>query len=296
MSQTKTARSWPYPGGKSVLAPWIIGHFPAHECYIEPFGGSASVLVEKERSRVEIVNDLDDMLVRVYRVLKSRPRELHERLEEIPFSRHHHERWMGHLDSGEWPTDDVEAAARWFYLRYSQHSAKLTGSSGFKTSKKTNPARAFANAVDALPALADRLDGVIIESMHWRDVVDKYDGPETLAYLDPPYVDAGDELYRHSGAFDHSELVDALERAEGKWIISYEKLPESLEEDRYHVREYDTTYSGSARDGDECKDATERLVMNFNPDAPMEGDTAPEQTTLRFDERTASTEDAANHD
>lgn len=263
---SQSPRSWPYPGGKSLLAPWIIDHFPAHECYVEPFGGSASVITRKDRSRVEIINDLDDMLIRVYRVLKSRPDELQERLDEIPYSRTIHDQWKGHLDGDDWPDDDVEAAARWYYLRYTQHSAKLTASSGFKTSKVTNPSRAFANAVDALPALADRLDGVIIESLDWREVVGKYDGDDSLVYLDPPYVGPGDSLYRHSGEFDHGQLVDALHDASGQWIVSYEELPESLDASEFHIREYETTYSGSARDGELCKDATERLVMNYDPD------------------------------
>lgn len=39
-----------YHGGKWRLAPWILQHLPAHRTYVEPFGGGASVLLQKPRS------------------------------------------------------------------------------------------------------------------------------------------------------------------------------------------------------------------------------------------------------
>ena len=48
-----------YPGSKWRIAEWIIRFFPEHHSYLEPFAGSLAVLMNKPRSHIETVNDLD---------------------------------------------------------------------------------------------------------------------------------------------------------------------------------------------------------------------------------------------
>jgi hypothetical protein len=59
-----------YFGGKWAIAPWIISHMPSHRIYVEPFGGAASVLLRKPRSKIEVYNDADDEIVGIFRVIQ----------------------------------------------------------------------------------------------------------------------------------------------------------------------------------------------------------------------------------
>lgn len=97
-----------YHGGKWRLAKWLISHFPAHRIYVEPFGGAASVLLQKERCYAEVYNDLDGEIVNVFRVMQSP--ELRDRLIEMlrftPYAR------AEFALAWEKTADQVEAARR----------------------------------------------------------------------------------------------------------------------------------------------------------------------------------------
>src|SRR5688500_1471666 len=109
MSARRPVLRW--HGGKWRLAPWIIGHFPQHRIYVEPFGGAASVLLRKPRSYAEIYNELDGEVVNLFRVLRSADaHELVRRLELTPFAR---DEFVGAHDD----TDDPIEAARQLVVR-----------------------------------------------------------------------------------------------------------------------------------------------------------------------------------
>lgn len=89
-----------YHGGKFRMAPWVVGHFPAHRCYVEPFGGAASVLLHKKPAYAEVYNDLDGDIVNFFRVL--RDPEQAERLIAAcvltPYAREEFEQAYQHSD------------------------------------------------------------------------------------------------------------------------------------------------------------------------------------------------------
>jgi len=252
---------FPFPGGKSKLAGWILEQVPEHECFVEAFGGAAGVLANKdpETSSVEVYNDLDEDLVHFFEVLRDEPDELVEWLSAVPYSRAVHSEWANAYYRGYRPVDDVERAGRFFYLRYAQWGSGYADYNGFATSKVSSRAVSFANKIDRLRAFADRFQAVVLEQLHWRELVEKYDSEETVFYFDPPYV--GVEGYYPVSEIDHAEFVGVLGELEGKWLCSYQELPEGMDQFRVLGRD-ERNFMNSGTSGS-ANETREHLVANF---------------------------------
>ena len=224
-------------GGKWLLAPWLISQFPPHRTYVEPFGGAASVLMRKARAYAEVYNDLDDEVVTLFRVLRA-PAEasaLRELLRLTPFARREFR------EAYEQTDDPIERSRRLIIRSFmgfgsNAHSSQAKGhrSTGFRSSSRrsgTTPALDWANYPDAMDAMVRRLVGVVIESRDARDVMIQHDAPDTLFYVDPPYLpetralgnryDLAWRMYRHElSRDDHVSLLAFLRGLRGMVILS----------------------------------------------------------------------------
>jgi DNA adenine methylase len=224
-----------YHGGKWKLAAWLQEFFPRHRTYVEPFGGGASVLLRKPRTYAEVYNDLDGEVVNVFRMLRDRGDELHQALRLTPFARDEFRL------SYEPSSDPLEQARRTIARSFMGFgSAAATGeNSGFRANSNrsgTTPAHDWANLADAVPALIERLRGVVIENRDALATVLHHDSPATLHYCDPPYVHstrsgkvrgvvsqgrASGKAYRHELDDDgHRALAAALHDLQGMVIVS----------------------------------------------------------------------------
>jgi DNA adenine methylase len=211
-------------GGKWNLAPWVIGFFPPHRCYVEPFGGAASVLIRKPRSYAEVYNDLDGDAVNLFRVLRSdRAGELVELLRLTPFAR---DEFMEAYSQAD---DPVERARRLITRSFmgfgSNGHARSTGFRANSNRSGTTPAHDWANYPDALVGIVERLKGVVIENRDAKQVMATHDGPETLHYVDPPYVlstrsDTSKDYAVELSDEDHDELLQFLRGLTGTVILS----------------------------------------------------------------------------
>lgn len=278
----------PYPGGKSKLADWIVSIMPDHHCYCEPFGGMAGLLINKPRSEVEVYNDLDSHLYNFFKVLRDRPDELVEWLQHQPYSREYHyeyaEKFYG---DDEMPDDSVARAGIFFTLRYTQFGSKYHTNSGFGFSKVSSDAKGFENAKQKLHKFADRLMGVYIDNLDWKDCIQKYDFDEdddkdTLFYCDPPYV--GTEGHYVEGGFNHDEFVNYLSKINGYIILSYDNLPDALDENQFIIKSRDSKfYIGNGRN-EETKETTEHLILNYDPSEVKQFHSAQQKSLFSSDE------------
>lgn len=215
-----------YHGGKWMLAPWIIGHFPKHKVYVEPYAGGASILMRKPRSYAEVYNDLASEVVNVFRVLRDpmKAEDLRRRIELTPFAR---EEFVATYEAVE---DDVEAARRTIarsMMGFGSDGTLATRPTGFRANSNrsgTTPARDWVNYPSAIPAFVERLQGVIIEQRPAIRVIEHHDATDTLHYVDPPYLHstrASEKMYDvEMTDEDHRELAAVLRGLKGMIVLS----------------------------------------------------------------------------
>lgn len=218
-----------YHGGKWLLAPWIISHFPAHRVYTEAFGGAASVLLRKPRSYAEVYNDLDGEVVNLFRVLRDPDDalELERQVRLTPYAREEFdEAYVGVAGS-------VEQARRTLLRSFAGFgsvaaSGRRTGFRGNVTRSGSTPAMDWAGFPDCIRAFVDRLRGVVVENRPAEKVLVEYDGPDALHYVDPPYPHSTrtptakwDRIYRHEmDDAGHRELAATLRSLAGMVVLS----------------------------------------------------------------------------
>jgi len=221
-----------YHGSKWRLAPWIISNFPKHEIYVEPFGGSGSVLLRKERSRIEVYNDLDGEIVNLFQVVREHGEELARLIYLTPYSRNEF------IKSFEHTENPIERARRTIIRSYQGWgSGYITNIDSGKIAKPENGFcvdwkgkhsgrrnHNWLNIPNTILAVIERLQGVVIEAINYKAIIKKNDTKKTLFYVDPPYLsevrDRGND-YRHEFTVDdHVELAHILNNAAGSVIVS----------------------------------------------------------------------------
>lgn len=193
---TKSPLRW--IGGKFLLAPQIVALMPPHVCYCELFCGAAHVLFRKEPSPIEVVNDINGELVNFWRVLGS-PGGLDwlaARHKWAVYSREEFER-LRSQDPAK--LTGHERAWRFLYLNRCSFGSRGMHDGGRPTfgTEKTKPRSSqvpsFARLLPVLEKAHQRMAAVCCERLGWEDCLARYDGPQTLFYLDPPYY--GHENY-----------------------------------------------------------------------------------------------------
>lgn len=189
--------------------------------------------MQKPRSHGEVYNDRWDTVVNVFQVLRNKEmaEELCKTLLLTPFSRTEFN-GTGEIDI-ESVSDPVEKARRTIlrsFAGFGSASTNAKHSTGFRANSRssgTNCAKDWLNYPTHIQSFVERLQGVVIENRDYREVIAQQDGPETLFYLDPPYVHSTRNMQRGNASYaheftqqDHIEMAKAVQQLKGMVIIS----------------------------------------------------------------------------
>lgn len=216
MQSTKIKALFGWVGGKSKLAKDIVKLIPNdHVKYIEVFGGALSVFYAKEKSKIEVVNDINSDLINLHRSIRNNPQTLSFYLNQLLVSR---EMFDDIRYKRMKPRNKIEAAAFYLYL--------LTQSFGSKGDNFAMSAKSGRKPKDLYKSYAkwsNRLKGVTIENKSFQELILLYDKEDVFFYVDPPYVST-ESYYKNTGGFgieEHKQLAVLLSNVKGKFLLSY---------------------------------------------------------------------------
>ena len=241
-------------GGKASIAKWIVSHLPEHRVYLEPCCASAAVLLAKPRSFIEIVNDLDDGIMAMWRAIQSQPEQLAALLWATPYTAAN---WR------EQPVDEIDKAV----LLMAQGGQFYCGNGNTSTwavdkcgaPHKPSPEVWADWFLRVLPA-ANRVRAV--ELLHEDALVAiqrVYQNPDALIYVDPPYV-GHEKEYRYR--LDYPGMVALLKAASAKVIVSESPAADAYFADWNRI-ERDTPRRGACERRGRCSNKVEVLFTNF---------------------------------
>lgn len=232
----------PWFGGKRTLAPVIVKELGKHRAYWEPFCGSMAVLLAKEPSSMETVNDLHDDLINLARIIKHREygAAFYRRLRRVPFSelefqeakeRFHADlpplqrcncgihpgratdyfivSWMGMNGVAGTPNHNLN-----FCRRYTKNGGA--------------PAKRWRGAVETIPEFRRRLREVAVLCGDGIAMCEKIEDAEnTVIYADPPYLVKGSKYLHDFDWLAHRRLAKILCRFQKtRVVVSYYDHPD----------------------------------------------------------------------
>ena len=226
------------------------------------------VTINREPSPIETYNDLNGDVVNFFKVLRDHTTDLITKLYLTPFSRQEYdEAWFNEHD------DHLERARK-FFVRMRQ-SFLATGSQNRKKgwlsatresrcriSEATNK---YLGSVEQLAQIVERLKMIQIENRDFQFIIERYDTPDTLFYVDPPYDPEkrsnGNDYLHDFKKKDHFKLKELLAAVKGRFAVSgYDTdFMIDLYKDFYFIAGPKRKNNRSTRDVREC------LWTNYDP-------------------------------
>lgn len=215
----------PYVGGKSRMIKRLLPMIDAipHKTYAEPFLGMGGVFLRRRfKPKAEVVNDLSGDVSTFFRILQRHYVAFLDMLRFQITTRAEFERLKA---TNPETLTDLERSARFLYLQCTTYAGLRDGVFALRphTPGRFNVTKLARDLED----LHERLVGVVIERLTFADFLRRYDKPETLFFVDPPYWGVeglyGKELFARA---DYEQLRASLRELAGAFILTINDRPE----------------------------------------------------------------------
>lgn len=254
-------------GGKNAEADYLATLLPEHSCYVEVFGGGASVLLAKRPSEVEVYNDLNGELVNFFRVVKEHPAEFKTSWKWCLVSK---EEFYALSKADTATMDPIQRAYRFMYINRASFGADMRSPTFGRSARDENLLLTWLdNLEDYVDALHQRLRRVYIENESFVNLVPRWDkgrsGPlGTVMFLDPPYLDTSEYEVGTLSTEQHSNLAQTLKTVRGRFLLTINDHPTIRAlYDGCHLIERTKQYSIS-KSAEARKEYAELIISNYH--------------------------------
>ncbi|WP_343606158.1 DNA adenine methylase [Fluviicola sp.] len=257
-----------YFGSKNKIALQLCGELPPHNCWVEAFCGSAALTLRKEPAAIEIINDIDNEIYNFFQQLRKNPTELIQLTNLTPYSEQE-------LINARIPVEglsELERARRFLVQSmmsingiFGKAASGFSYSDSFSRNGQDARVSRWNNLPERLALVVERLKKVRIENKDALKILKRYaNRPNTLIYLDPPYLGNRSNGYNND-ANDvefHTALLTLANQSNCMIFISAYEHPlyeEMLKDGWWCKKEIQTSTKGS---NGKFKERTEVVWMN----------------------------------
>ena len=261
----------PYFGGKSgatgspQYGKWIAGLLPQSQFYMEPFAGMLGVLLQKQKCKCEIVNDLDGLIYSFWKCVRDHPKDFYYKMENTLQCK---QTFMDAIQIRENFQNGIDIPL--LEIAHAVAVILLHGFGGMLSANSFtidhNHKNRTQNFTRQLNRLHERLIDVYIQNTDALRLLDKYkDLNNATIYCDPPYPSSlknGKDYNCNLSSIN--DFCDLLKKYKGNVAVSgYNDDFDQLDWFRSEKKCY-AKISANSLDG-VCSERVEILWTNYKP-------------------------------
>jgi DNA adenine methylase len=196
-----------YPGSKTQHLEQLLEILPLYNTYVEPFGGSAALLLARPRANLEVYNDAYAGVSEFWKVVQDDDL-LEEMLAACDMFLHSREQFAEQLIIVHQGSTIVERAAAWFYTTKTSF-AGLGRNWGREVSGKAATFTKYRKALRHMGPLKRRMSNVQIENTDYKNIFRDFDSPDAVFFIDPPYLGDYGGTYKNEEV-NHEVLLEMV--------------------------------------------------------------------------------------